>query len=167
MLDIARKLLLEEHEERDEAFYNKLQQLKNVLEMLVSCVCVLLHYNTLCVCVCLLSLSTLGMIIFLGLIEKFNLNFFTRTSTTFPYQVRRCNGFINIALLIIGPALLLIAKWGGEVTPAGERVAEEFGKAFRCMYPGGEGEYSLLPGSGFLRLHSTYRHDLKVWINCL
>lgn len=36
------------------------------------------------------------------------------------------------------------------------------GKAFRCMYPGGEGEYSSLPGSGFLRLHSTYRHDLKV-----
>ena len=120
-----------------------------------------------CVGVFTFSLSTLGMIIFLGLIEKFNLNFFTRTSTTFPYRVRRCNGFINIALLIIGPALLLIAKWGGEVTPAGERVAEEFGKAFRCMYPGGEGEYSLLPGSGFLRLHSTYRHDLKVWINCL
>ena len=81
--------------------------------------------------------------------------------------MRRCNGPINIVLLIIGPALLLIAKWGGEVTPAGEKVAEEFGKAFRCMYPGGEGEYSLLPGSGFLRLHSTYRHDLKVWINCL
>ena len=31
------------------------------------------------------------------------------------------------------------------------------------MYPGGEGEYSSLPGSGFLRLHSTYRHDLKVY----
>ena len=54
MLDIARKLLLEEHEERDEAFYNKLQQLKNVLEMLVSCVCVLLHYIH-CVCVFIFS----------------------------------------------------------------------------------------------------------------
>ena len=31
------------------------------------------------------------------------------------------------------------------------------------MYPGGEGEYASLPGSGFLRLHSTYRHDLKVY----
>ena len=55
-------------------------------------------------------------------------------------------------------------KWGGELTPAGEVHAEELGKAFRCMYPGGEGEYSSLPGSGFLRLHSTYRHDLKVSI---
>ena len=41
--------------------------------------------------------------------------------------------------------------------------AEELGQAFRCTYPGGEGEYSSLPGSGFLRLHSTYRHDLKVY----
>ena len=45
----------------------------------------------------------------------------------------------------------------------GQRQAEELGRAFRCMYPGGEGEYSSLPGSGFLRLHSTYRHDLKVY----
>ena len=62
MLDIARKLLLEEHEERDEAFYNKLQQLKNVLEMLVSCVCVcvcLCYCIIYIVCVCLLSLSLL------------------------------------------------------------------------------------------------------------
>jgi inositol hexakisphosphate/diphosphoinositol-pentakisphosphate kinase len=61
------------------------------------------------------------------------------------------------------PSLLLILKWGGEVTPSGEKHAEKLGKAFRCMYPGGEGEYSSLPGSGFLRLHSTYRHDLKVY----
>ena len=45
----------------------------------------------------------------------------------------------------------------------GQRQAEELGRAFRCMYPGGEGEYASLPGSGFLRLHSTYRHDLKVY----
>ena len=57
----------------------------------------------------------------------------------------------------------MILKWGGEITPAGEKQAEEFGTAFRCIYPNGEGEYALLPGSGFLRLHSTYRHDLKVY----
>ena len=24
-------------------------------------------------------------------------------------------------------------------------------------------DYSALPGSGFIRLHSTYRHDLKIY----
>ena len=31
------------------------------------------------------------------------------------------------------------------------------------MYPGGRGEYASLPGCGLLRLHSTYRHDLKIY----
>ncbi|XP_065883522.1 inositol hexakisphosphate and diphosphoinositol-pentakisphosphate kinase 2-like isoform X2 [Dysidea avara] len=62
-----------------------------------------------------------------------------------------------------GRALLMILKWGGELTPAGRQQAEELGKVFRCIYPGGDGEYGSLPGSGFLRLHSTYRHDLKVY----
>lgn len=33
----------------------------------------------------------------------------------------------------------------------------------RCIYPGGDGDYSSLPGGGLLRLHSTYRHDLKIY----
>ena len=61
------------------------------------------------------------------------------------------------------PKLLLILKWGGEQTQSGQQQAEELGRAFRIIYPGGEGEYASLPGSGFLRLHSTYRHDLKVY----
>eukprot|EP00795_Rhopilema_esculentum_P001302 gene1302-15691_t len=61
------------------------------------------------------------------------------------------------------PTLLLILKWGGELTPMGKKQAEELGRAFRCMYPGGQGEYGLIPGCGFLRLHSTYRHDLKIY----
>ena len=60
-------------------------------------------------------------------------------------------------------ALLMILKWGGELTPAGIQQAEQLGKVFRCIYPGGAGEYGSLPGSGFLRLHNTYRHDLKVY----
>ena len=64
---------------------------------------------------------------------------------------------------LIAPLLLLILKWGGEHTQSGRRQAEELGRAFRIIYPGGEGEYASLPGSGFLRLHSTYRHDLKVY----
>ena len=31
------------------------------------------------------------------------------------------------------------------------------------MYPGGQGEYAAFPGCGLLRLHSTYRHDLKIY----
>ncbi|XP_037077172.1 inositol hexakisphosphate and diphosphoinositol-pentakisphosphate kinase 2-like [Pollicipes pollicipes] len=79
------------------------------------------------------------------------------------------------------PSLVLVLKWGGELTPAGRVQAEELGKIFRCMYPGGQGimqpwgsgmsegfpayhwEYAGTQGLGLLRLHSTYRHDLKIY----
>ncbi|GAB6021308.1 hypothetical protein CHUAL_003923 [Chamberlinius hualienensis] len=54
------------------------------------------------------------------------------------------------------PSLVLILKWGGELTASGRVQAEELGRVFRCMYPGGQ-------GLGLLRLHSTYRHDLKIY----
>ena len=37
-------------------------------------------------------------------------------------------------------SLLLILKWGGELTPSGRIQAEELGRVFRCMYPGGQGK---------------------------
>lgn len=43
------------------------------------------------------------------------------------------------------PSLLLVLKWGGELTPAGRVQAEELGRAFRCMYPGGQGESGQVP----------------------
>ncbi|KAK4884538.1 hypothetical protein RN001_000809 [Aquatica leii] len=66
------------------------------------------------------------------------------------------------------PSLVLILKWGGELTPAGRVQAEELGRIFRCMYPGGQGrhlagEYAGAQGLGLLRLHSTFRHDLKIY----
>ncbi|KAL5275112.1 PPIP5K2 family protein [Megaselia abdita] len=63
------------------------------------------------------------------------------------------------------PSLVLILKWGGELTPAGRIQAEELGRIFRCMYPGGQGrhDYSGAQGLGLLRLHSTFRHDLKIY----
>ncbi|KAI1280528.1 Inositol hexakisphosphate and diphosphoinositol-pentakisphosphate kinase [Halotydeus destructor] len=70
------------------------------------------------------------------------------------------------------PSLVLILKWGGELTPAGRVQAEELGRVFRCMYPGGppggshegsQGEYGGNQGLGLLRLHSTFRHDLKIY----
>nr|VDC66611.1 unnamed protein product [Brassica rapa] len=46
---------------------------------------------------------------------------------------------------------LMILKYGGVLTHA-----EELDRLFRYnMYPG--------EGTGFLRLHSTYRHDLKIY----
>ncbi|PFX21183.1 Inositol hexakisphosphate and diphosphoinositol-pentakisphosphate kinase 2 [Stylophora pistillata] len=59
-------------------------------------------------------------------------------------------------------ALLLIVKWGGELTTMGKEQALQLGRAFRSMYPGGQGRYSM-SGIGLLRLHSTYRHDLKIY----
>ncbi|CAM9421282.1 unnamed protein product [Chrysoparadoxa australica] len=52
--------------------------------------------------------------------------------------------------------LLLILKWGGELTRLGESQAMELGDSFRrIMYPDSG-------GGGLLRLHSTFRHDLKI-----
>lgn len=51
---------------------------------------------------------------------------------------------------------LLILKWGGELTHAGRVQAEALGHSFReDLYPG--------EGTGLLRLHATYRHDLKIY----
>lgn len=61
------------------------------------------------------------------------------------------------------PSLVLILKWGGELTPAGRIQAEELGRIFRCMYPGGQSKGLGGDGLGLLRLHSTYRHDLKIY----
>ena len=53
---------------------------------------------------------------------------------------------------------LFILKWGGELTKLGEAQAEFLGGRFRnSLYPGDE------DGGGVLRLHSTYRHDLKIY----
>ncbi|TKR62532.1 hypothetical protein L596_026471 [Steinernema carpocapsae] len=67
-----------------------------------------------------------------------------------------------------GPALMLILKWGGELTTAGHLQAEALGKLFRTLYPGirrtdGKSCPEDTQGLGFLRLHSTYRHDLKIY----
>jgi hypothetical protein len=53
--------------------------------------------------------------------------------------------------------LQLVLKWGGVLTHAGRAQAEALGGAFRAtMYP-------RAAGGGLLRLHSTYRHDFKIY----
>ena len=55
---------------------------------------------------------------------------------------------------------LLILKFGGVLTHLGKNQAEFLGRDFRMrMYPGG----NLRNSDGLLRLHSTYRHDLKIY----
>ncbi|CAI7915229.1 unnamed protein product, partial [Closterium sp. NIES-54] len=55
---------------------------------------------------------------------------------------------------------LMVLKYGGVLTHAGRQQAEHLGRAFReAMYPDEMGSN----GTGLLRLHSTYRHDLKIY----
>ena len=49
---------------------------------------------------------------------------------------------------------LLIVKWGGELTALGKKQALSMGSDFRMK---------MYPGDGLLRLHSTFRHDLKIY----
>lgn len=52
--------------------------------------------------------------------------------------------------------LEVVLKWGGALTPLGEAQAEYLGETLRkSLYPDPE-------GGGVLRLHSTFRHDLKI-----
>lgn len=51
----------------------------------------------------------------------------------------------------------VLHRWGGELTRVGRAQAEDLGKRLRvAMYPGDE-------EGGLLRLHSTFRHDLKIY----
>ncbi|XP_076706823.1 inositol hexakisphosphate and diphosphoinositol-pentakisphosphate kinase 1 isoform X20 [Callospermophilus lateralis] len=83
--------------------------------------------------------------------------------TYYPHGVKASNEGQDSQREALAPSLLLVLKWGGELTPDGRVQAEELGRAFRCMYPGGQGDYAGFPGCGLLRLHSTFRHDLKIY----
>lgn len=51
----------------------------------------------------------------------------------------------------------LVLKWGGELTEAGNFLSQQAGHFFReTMYPSTQ-------NAGLLRLHSTFRHDLKLY----
>jgi hypothetical protein len=53
--------------------------------------------------------------------------------------------------------IVLVLKWGGVLTELGVRQSTALGAHFRReMYPASE------DGAGLLRLHATFRHDLKI-----
>lgn len=70
------------------------------------------------------------------------------------------------------PSLLLIVKWGGELTPAGKVQAEELGKAFRTLYPGGQGMFYTLMYQATCQIYCSYEkfnHMMKtgnIQIHC-
>ncbi|XP_030648209.1 inositol hexakisphosphate and diphosphoinositol-pentakisphosphate kinase 1 [Chanos chanos] len=139
VLDIARQLLVELGQHNDceiEEKKSKLEQLKAVLEMESS-----------------LNDNQYGH--FSGINRKVQLTYLPNGQPKASSEEEDSQKD--------GPSLLLVLKWGGELTPAGRVQAEELGRAFRCMYPGGQGDYAGFPGCGLLRLHSTYRHDLKIY----
>ncbi|XP_057692367.1 inositol hexakisphosphate and diphosphoinositol-pentakisphosphate kinase 2-like isoform X7 [Corythoichthys intestinalis] len=139
VLDIARLLLLELGQHNDceiEEKKSKLEQLKTVLEMESSLIDT--QYGH-----------------FSGINRKVQLTYLRNGQPKASSEEEDSKRE--------GPSLLLVLKWGGELTPAGRVQAEELGRAFRCMYPGGQGDYAGFPGCGLLRLHSTYRHDLKIY----
>merc|ERR1719375_1397058 len=73
-----------------------------------------------------------------------------------PLKVKICedSGYAEVV------EALMIIKHGGILTSCGKRQSEELGSKFRKqMYPQGKGG----EGDGLLRLHSTYRHDLKIY----
>ncbi|CAI5741413.1 unnamed protein product [Hyaloperonospora brassicae] len=56
------------------------------------------------------------------------------------------------------PKVLMILKWGGDLTERGKQQGEALGQSFRnSLYPVDVEE------GGLLRLHSTFRHDLKIF----
>jgi inositol hexakisphosphate/diphosphoinositol-pentakisphosphate kinase len=60
-------------------------------------------------------------------------------------------------------SIQMVVKWGGDLTQAGRQQAEALGIALRnTLYPSGGGDSSG-GGGGLLRLHSTFRHDLKLY----
>ena len=68
--------------------------------------------------------------------------------------VTHCDGMQQVVSQ--ATSILIILKWGGDLTPLGEQQATDLGTSFRTsMYP----ESS---AGGVLRLHSTFRHDLKI-----
>ena len=58
---------------------------------------------------------------------------------------------------------LFILKFGGELTHSGVKQAFQFGQDFRKHMYVNAGNNEGNEAHGLLRLHSTYRHDLKCY----
>ncbi len=95
------------------------------------------------------------------ILEK-NLNFegLTRKIQMRPLEYKYVEDTTtNVKKCIITKALMIV-KWGGHITHSGIEQAKLLGNTFRYQfYPPGNND----KGEGLLRLHNTYRHDLKCY----
>ncbi|OQV16333.1 Inositol hexakisphosphate and diphosphoinositol-pentakisphosphate kinase [Hypsibius exemplaris] len=136
ILDIVRELLTSHmHEAEVKDKRAKLEQLKSVLEMYG-------HFS--------------------GINRKIQIKYQHVSKLDSPTKAEATDEPKEADPSLPAGSLVLIMKWGGELTPLGKYQSEQLGMMFRCMYPGSE-EFSRKKGHGLLRLHSTFRHDLKIY----
>ena len=97
------------------------------------------------------------------ILEK-NLNFegLTRKIQMRPLEFKYIEDKTTNTKKFIVTKALMIMKWGGHITHSGIEQAKLLGNTFRYQfYPQGKND----KGEGLLRLHNTYRHDLKCYSN--
>ena len=95
------------------------------------------------------------------ILEK-NLNFegLTRKIQIRPLEYKYVEDNITKNRKYVITKALMIMKWGGHITHSGIEQAKLLGNTFRYQfYPPGNND----KGEGLLRLHNTYRHDLKCY----
>ena len=95
------------------------------------------------------------------ILEK-NLNFegLTRKIQMRPLEYKYTEDKLTKKKKLIVTKALMIMKWGGHITHSGIEQAKLLGNTFRYQfYPPGKND----KGDGLLRLHNTYRHDLKCY----
>jgi hypothetical protein len=77
----------------------------------------------------------------------------TRSQVSHAHQRRSSISYEESGGRVVSEAVLVL-KWGGELTQLGRHQALACGRNFRRMYAG---------SCDLLHLHSTYRHDMKVY----
>ena len=95
------------------------------------------------------------------ILEK-NLNFegLTRKIQMRPLEYKYIEDKFTKTKKFVVTKALMIMKWGGHITHSGIEQAKLLGNTFRYQfYPPGNNDR----GEGLLRLHNTYRHDLKCY----
>ena len=90
--------------------------------------------------------------------RKLNFDGLTRKIQLKPLSYKEYLDFNGEKKYIITKALMIL-KWGGFLTHTGSSQAKTLGETFRVrLYPTSDDEKD-----GLLRLHATYRHDLKCY----